>query len=189
MIPKDLDPDTGLPFLARDLGMRLKDSVVMFNKRPVYVDVIEGTTLGVQDLLSGEQIAVNLPHDSLDIRPVPLGYINTERGTYYAARVPVRRYKQGLNTSNLRLHNNGSVRISSLLTSKALGRCIMGSYPSFSVALRNALEGKPRAWARRWAVYGDDVSYRGRRVGHVSNRSVVLDGSYLFLKEELEASL
>ncbi len=191
------DPQTGLPYLVDDLNMRLNNSLVKYNGQPAYVVGIDGRTLSLYLTRTRDNVLAHLPDNKLDIRPVPLGYVNLLSHCVYVSRRPERRYKQGLNTNNIRVRGKAMrMDIPDLLQSVSLAKSIGNDYPSFANALK-AVKGNPtsRAWSRRWALKDDDhigsicVCHRGNTVGTIIKGKPHLFDKFIYLQEELEASL
>lgn len=187
-----------------DISLRLKHSVVMYNKAPVQVmDVVDKGVVVVQGLITGdvERVDVNL----LDLQPshAPLGYVVHPSGVYLAMRKPVRKFKQGLTQENLIIRKvleekRGEPRMperSLRFNSPEIGRTMLGMYDSVGEAFQQVRKGKSKLvpFHRDWAVadYDDELSlvYRGEVVGFVGDASVKLLPERFYLKEGLELCL
>lgn len=142
----------------------------------------------------GNVIQVNL--DDLDLRPVPLGYVNCAGDATYLMRIPLRRdWKQGLRRENCW----SSGRSLGDIPMKDVKNCIMGRYPSFRKAVKDVRVGVSRgrkktiAWHRHWAVNTDgSVFYKNHEpVGVVDFETgkVSLHPSYSYLKEALQETV
>ena len=198
---KDLDKRTGLPWGYEDLGLRLRNSIVMYKSKPVIITAI-GMTQDSDPCLeaTGEEgeIKIPLPSRHLDVRPFPLGYLPKTKSFIsdsFAARLPVRRYKQGLDEENLIMPNNPMRPIEAWGKSELgmLGNCIDNRYPSLKEAL-TAVEqytGVVKSFARKWAVSSKKdgntlLIYRGREIGYIRDGQPVLQEEYSYLKEALD---
>lgn len=190
---------TGLPYLPEDLQMRLSRSVVRYKGKPVFVDEVNcfditECSLYVTRLEDSYTFTIKLPSEDLDVRPVPLGYININGRSLYAARKPHRRYKQGLCKESLTVHRDRLLDLSRLLKSRELAQCIRGEYPTFQYALDSVQAGMDsRAFSRRFSLLRDRrdkvlLECRGETVGHYEDK-LILDDSYTYLREELEAAI
>lgn len=190
----------------RDVELRLRNSVVMFNQRPVLVNAVENRNIViVEDMLTGrsERAEVN----ALDLSPdsAKLGYVIAEGGeVYFAMRKPTRRYKQGLTTENFlafkALEKPSDKEMANVRThlhpfNKYVARTILGQFPDMGEAFQKVRDGRSRIvpFHREWAVAEKDdelsLLYRGDVVGYVGDRSVKLIPERFYLKEVLELCL
>lgn len=202
----ELNPVTGLIYLPEDLSQRLSQGLIRHNGRPFYVEGVNsfvkpngntGYLLYGMDTLSGETKEVRLPDEGLDVRPVPLGYVNGNKKAWYVSRIPSRRYKQSLTRTAIRVEGpTMSMSTSSFLLTRGFARCIMEDYPSFKSALSSVMRTKgQRAFCRRFALEYDTglkevyLCHRGARVGTVINEAPCLSSGNRYLQEELESVL
>lgn len=192
------DQQTGLPYLVQDLEMRLNRSLVKYNGRPFFIEEVQPNCVLLGKYLDTQRLAIcELPNKNLDIRPVPLGYVNLSSRAMYVSRIPRRKYKQGLNDQNILLKGYmlDGVRVTDLLRSKNLCRCINDEYPSLSDAIKHAEEHESCAFSRKFAVRNEEelgvlsLQYRGSAVGIVMHGELQLNSSNQYLREELEAVL
>lgn len=188
-----LDKHTGLIYGPEDLQMRLNKSLIRYKGRPFYVNDTAGAALFGIFTDTGDGKDVALPDKDLDVRPVPLGYVNTPKGSVYCTRQPHRRYKQGLCADSLTFEGKYSPR--ELLTSKPLAACVMNEYPSFKEAHDSVKKGKGAlAFSRRFCVERDDsgvmfLQYRGSNVGWINKGVPELGESHHYLAEELAIAI
>ena len=118
------------------------------------------TVLNYTNIERQENTSIPLASPLLDLTPVPLGMVNKPGGTYYVQRGPVRRYSQGLTTSNIITYPLG--------TTQGIGRvyldrdvdfvsCIKGRYPSLKDCLRDfaGSEREIQAFSRDLAIEMD----------------------------------
>lgn len=169
---------------------RLEGTIVRRGDTPVWIIRVRNDgTVTYQTVITGKEGECHL--DDLNLIPVPLGYINTEKfGAVYVVRRPMRRdWRQGLRPLNMVPHD---MHINpELIPFPDIGRTIKGNYKSFDEC-RKAVEGgaKSIAWHRDWAVgHALNVFYRGRRVGRVVDARVILNEGYEYLREALEEAL
>lgn len=196
---------------SRDVELRLKGSVVMLNKRPVFVqDVIGEDRVRVTDILSDENKDVKV--SALDLSPssMSLGYVLAEGKLFFAQRRPTRKFKQGLTKENIftfdALDKPDDKAMADILRgaglrphinpfSAAFARSLLGEYPDVGTAFRKVRSGESKAlpFSREWAVADKDdelcLLFRGDVVGYVGNDSVKLNREHFYLKESLELCL
>lgn len=187
---------------TRDVELRLRHSVVLFERKPVIVmDVQDVENVVVQDILSGDDKRAKVAE--LDLQPshAPLGYVMTPHGVYMAMRKPVRKYKQGLTQDNLIvkgvLQKRGEdvprrpVHFSSI----ELAKTMIGDFPDIGKAFQAVRSGDKKIvpFSRDWAVadHEDDLSivFRGEVVGYATDNSVKLLPERFYLRESLELVL
>ena len=190
----------------RDVELRLRNSVVMFNQRPVLVQSVENQhRVIVEDLLSGRAERADVVALDLSPESAKLGYVIGEGGeVYFSMRKPTRKYKQGLTAENFlafKALNKPSdrelVRARTELHpfSKHVARTILGQFPDMGEAFQKVREGRSLIvpFHREWAVAEKDeetcLLYRGDVVGYVGDRSVKLLPDRFYLKEVLELCL
>lgn len=187
---------------TRDVELRLRHSVVLFESKPVIVmDVQDVENVVVQDILSGDVKRVKVAE--LDLQPshAPLGYVMTQHGVYMAMRKPVRKFKQGLTQDNLIvkgvLQKRGEdvPRRAVHFSSIELAKTMIGDFPDIGKAFKMVRRGDARIvpFSRDWAVadHEDDLSivFRGEVVGYATDNSVKLLPERFYLKESLELCL
>jgi hypothetical protein len=185
----DLDKKTGLPYQQRDLQMRLGSSLVMHKGRPFYVVEIDGLQVSGYYTDTQKIGRFTLPNKQLDIRPVPLGYVNTTSDVLYCSRLPHRRYKQGLNSANL-VVNKRVHSLDRLIKSVSMAKLINNEFPSMEDAYARMNKHSGCAFHRYWAFVRQDdgvhLHYRGIEVGKYQSGNLVLLENFTYLKEELE---
>lgn len=195
----------------RDIELRLKGSVVMFNKRPVIVqDVVGDNLVRITDIISDQNMDVKV--GALDLSPssMPLGYVLSEGKLFFAQRRPTRKFKQGLTRDNIftfdALEKPNDKEMALIVRgagmrphvnpfSASFARAVLGEYPDVGTAFNKVREGKVKAlpFSREWAVADKDdelcLLFRGDVVGYVGNDSVKLNREHFYLKESLELCL
>lgn len=190
----------------RDVDMRLRNSVVMWENRPVVVQSVDNKDVViVQDILTERASRVRV--EALDLSPssARLGYVIAENGTvYFAMRKPTRKFKQGLTPENFTAFNalekpaNKSIlemRTDLHPFTKGVAKTIMGAFPEIGDAFQQVRKGQKRIvpFSREWAIADKEdelcLLYRGDIVGYVGKDSVSLLPDKFFLKESLELCL
>lgn len=163
---------------------RLVDSIVRIAKtnQPIMVqrvDAVTGTVSAIK-LSTREDILVEL--DDLNLKPVPLGWCNTQRGATYLARIPKRRdWRQGIRAETCFSSQTRFVNIQYA----DLAKCIMGEYPRLDEVLKAGVN-RVVAWSRKWATDCKSVFFGNLgEVGTIVDSTPVLNENFLFLKESL----
>jgi hypothetical protein len=175
---------------------RLNNTLVrLVNGDPFYISRTYLDDVGVMwhsgtNLAQGESQQVL--HTSLNLEPVPLGFVNTTSDMVYVARKPMRRdWKQGLSHNSMVTY--GRLRPDEV-NMKLLVQPIMQQYPSFSRAL-SSLKGKKNsiAFSRDFGLkkQGEDIFlvFRQHRVGVIINDEPVLDPGKIFLQQHLQEAV
>lgn len=131
-----------------------------------------------------------VPQDSLNMSFFPLGYIQSGRGAIYLHRRPVRKWKRGI-CLGVNLYGrwaNKPVRVEPYVDVDSLQNLVDGRYPSLGSAIKDSeIMGEAVAVARRWAVRGTTVFYKGKNaVGGISETGIKLKPKYSYLKEVWE---
>lgn len=176
---------------------RLKDSVVMCDGKPIYVQEISGKGLVTATNLSNGKMETFLL-DDIDLTPIQLGYINSKDRACFGYRYPSRTYKQGLTKYNFGAHN-----FYETYHSKSVVRTILNIYPSLEDCLEQAInhEIDSIAFSRDFAVgFAEEdlkcpLFYRDVRVGYISwnnkgnNCNYELHNRFEFLQEVLEKAI
>lgn len=187
---------------TRDVELRLRHSVVLFERKPVIVmDVRDVENVVVQDILSGDDKHAKV--SELDLQPshAPLGYVMTPHGVYMAMRKPVRKYKQGLTQDNLIVKGVLQKRGEDVprrpvhFSSVELAKTMVGDFPDIGKAFQSVRSGDKKIvpFSRDWAIadHEDDLSivFRGEVVGFATDNSVKLLPERFYLRESLELCL
>lgn len=193
----ELDRQTGLIYGVQDLGMRLVESLIRYRGQPAYVTEVDGTTLVLHMTRQNEMVLVRLPDAQVDVRPVPLGYVNGNTKCWFVTRKPERRYKQGLTARSMSITGpEMSMHISRFLTCVGFAKAVLGEYPDYRNALRSVRRRQgSKAFSRRFALSWDKelgealLCHRSKRVGQVQDGRPVLSERNQYLQEELESVL
>lgn len=175
---------------------RLNNTLVrLVNGDPFFISRTYLDDVGVMwhsgvNLAQGESQQVL--HTSLNLEPVPLGFVNTTSDMVYVARKPMRRdWKQGLSHNSMVTY--GKLRPDEV-NMKLLVQPIMQQYPSFSRAL-SSLKGKKNsiAFSRDFGLkkQAEDIFlvFRQHRVGVIINDEPVLDPGKIFLQQHLQEAV
>lgn len=188
---------------TRDVELRLRHSVVMYQGRPVMVMNVEDiNSVIVEDILEGEAKRVKV--SDLDLQPAsaPLGYVLAGDNVFMAMRKPVRKFKQGLTQENMIVRPVSFKRRDEPLRgrgvhfgSKEVAKTMIGDFPDIGKAFQDVRSGRMSIvpFSRDWAVADveDDLSivFRGEVVGYATDNSVKLLPERFYLKESLEICL
>jgi len=189
-----------------DANMRLKDSVIRGPDSPLFVhDCLSKSTISCSRItergISDEAEMKKLKSFKEDLSAIPLGYVNHDGAAYYLQRMPIRRYKQGINSRNVRACYEGRDILGSdskisLLRGSGFYHMYNSDYPSFEQALDMIGKGGGAftAFCRTWAVLKDGVNiglmYKGRKVGVVEKGDMCsLDASRIYLNESLQENI
>ena len=167
---------------------RLDGTLVTHNSLPFFVERIrmDGTAEGYYPS-NEEKGVVSVEANTLDLRPVRLGYLNQDGLAAYISRMPMRRdWRQGLRHLSMvcadGVMNKDRVRF------LELSNTILGIFPTFAEACTAiSTNCKSMAWARHWALNDRGcVMYKGENVGVISNGLPSLSPKYSHLKEYLK---
>ena len=170
---------------------RLNSTLVrLLDGSPFFID---GTFRNSDGMLShtGVNMTTEEPervlHSSLNLEPVPLGFLNLSSGTVYTCRKPLRRdWRQGLAISNV--HVYGSLRIGELKF-KLFNQPILKQYPSFEKAVEKLGKKKAVAFSRDFALKLQGtvptLYFKQYEVGILQDATPVLNTNKFFLQEHL----
>lgn len=169
-----------------DARMRLRHTVVLYNKVPHYIrEITEGSgedgpyrvyadalplSRNAAAAADGRGRGDRAPVDDADIRkfisskhfdvaPFQMGFVNTKTGCFYVSRLPARQQKQGLSSENTRLVTplGTPVAFSTFLQSSEVLAMVEGKYPTLKQA-EAVLETAPHiAVCREIALVKDTV--------------------------------
>jgi hypothetical protein len=183
---------------------KLSDSIVSFNGHPVYVERVdeEGdvryTPLGSND----RPLTARLK--DFDLTPLPLGNINLNRGMVsYAARYPVRGWKQGLRMGSIYFLTNSTEGRRINPHDTGFVNCLTGNYPTMKSCIESLVceEAQQIAFSREFFLHPFDktgmslLGYKniivgvGRLTEAKDNLLFTLNEKYKFLQETLEGVL
>jgi hypothetical protein len=187
---------------------RLRSTVVMYDGKPVWVDhVVRGTGpsgLSVQIYSLPrlrEKREVDLFDPKLNMRNIPLGYVNYGHDALYLTRMPARRFKQGLNSENVhiprdKMFNEHGDRINwgTIYSSQGFADSMSGKFPSFEEAakkLADESEFKSVAFSRVFALSRNPLGlnillYKGNEVAWSESHAFKLPGNKSFLQQVIE---
>ena len=168
---------------------RLRDTIVRHRNTPVWVrGVGPGMMTVIEYLLTGRRTEV--PLDTLDLEPVPLGYVQVGDRYVYLTRVPKRDdWRQGLRHNTMRLVDQGPMSVKQL-PNDSMARCIRNDYPNFEEAKQELNLGREVvAWCREWAISPWAVYHKGREVGERPNGEIRLFQDKNYLQESLEDAI
>jgi hypothetical protein len=128
-----------------------------------------------------EIIQINI--DKVDFRPVPLGFINFDKGgCRYLSRIPHRAWKQGMTNSNITNHGIDIFRYK-----HDLRNTIINNYPTFAEANKRQVL---TAFHRDFCVHNNTISYKD--IGEVATYNAgkfTMVPRYFYLQEYLHEVL
>lgn len=178
-----------------DVRQKFEGSIVMFNKRPVLFNKIAGDwSCRIFDLMDQEEKQVEFKEDEFH-PPVPrIGMVNINGSVLYVERMPVRKFKLGLNRDNLKVNLVPGVfypegeRAATAeihgLKSKALGSALLGKYPTKTTAFKrlSQFEGAV-AFDKQFAVDSNGfLYYKMQRVGRHNFSVLTFDEQFKHLE-------
>ena len=176
------------------LAGRLTECIVTYKGEVVYVTgVRDGENVPRVFAMTIEGVHIEEEHTdpAWNFRPFPLGYLNDKRTCSYVARIPRRRWKQGLAEGSVMVAGEDRV-VRQKLFSSALVDCFMNKYPTFKKVRTSLAAMKPggsRAFSREFALLSTDAQielhHRGVKVGWVAGNDIRLGGKFSYLKESL----
>jgi hypothetical protein len=189
---------------TNDASRRLRNSIIMYKKKPIYVATVDGPS----GITSARNIALHvslLPYTGrgtfvvmlddpdLCIHGMTLGYINYGNAVYYR-RQPNRNNVQGLSSDNLvgepLMDSLDVPSFTSLITGTEFSNMMENKYPTIAEieALFKANEriNKSQAFDRVLAIEND--VFRGDQIVYYKNQKIgfgrVLTGSGLILHKD-----
>ena len=178
---------------------RLNGTIVRKGNIPIIIDQMSQNKIYYRTLITHSEGIINFTPNCVNIKPVDLGYINTEEGCNYLVRIPRRRWKQGLDSQGVRaMYESNLMEISLGGLHPELARTIRGKFPSLNEAMDKANRaGVPVAWCREFAVKrrGDDtffLLFKGSNIGYISlreNYAVNLKTRKQYLNEYVRGAL
>jgi hypothetical protein len=185
---------------------RLGGTLVLYKGEPAYVMKISGMNANIRVTLRrtyGEDNSIDftvpLRDPNLAVNTFKLGYVNNTDGyVYFAARKPLRRYKQGLAEENVTFLSSNGLENAGVVSifKKEFGNMLTGRYPSLNDALEQVKGGYARqiAFHKRMFVEQDPLGiqvlyYRNKKIGYSEGSfNFKLKPDQFFLKEQLQES-
>ncbi len=172
---------------------RLENTIIRVGKRPVYVVEIpiDGS---VHVFYLENNVDKKVKYEELDMSPVPLGFINYNGYSYFAARKPMRRdWRQGLRANNtVIIGRHGGIKLDKRVY-KPLAKTILGKYPTFEDSLIEVRElgAAQCAFSRGFGVTATNkIIYKGDYiVGKIKGDTPILDDNYKYLDRVFKESL
>lgn len=189
---------------VENTGARLNGTVVMYDGRPVQVLNAQAGTkqepiqVNLQFLPKmRDNILVSINDPKLEVRNLPLGYVNIYNDALYLTRSPCRQFKQGLSSNCViipRMENRdvGAPSFKTLLGRAEFSDAMSGIYPTYREALDmifNDPDKKAVAFSRRFALYRDrqlgffELRYKGNRVAWGDPNNFNLPSEFMYLSE------
>ena len=185
----------------RDAAMQLDGTIVRYKGNPVTVITVfyeQGAIKTcIASLATGRETTVNLV--DLDVKPVPLGYVNLGATALYTSRVARRRWKAGLDGSNFKgMEDGGRLgNVNPFRHKRAVSACIKNVYPDLDTC-KMLLEEDKRlvAFSRTLALgakneyeEGLPLHYKGSRCGVLNEGVVELSPAYHYLDKIIERAV
>lgn len=173
---------------AGDLNARLGGTICRYTGKPYLVQVTDGGSVWLCDMVTGVQESKINPKDpEFDISTPELGYVNYNNYCLYASRYPGRRYKQGIDSRNtlqtplpnsregVRMGRNGNVN------TEEFRQMLLNKYPDGREVLSRLRKGhySSRAISRSVAFSIDPIGlvsvyYKNTLVGHIyPNKDII----------------
>lgn len=174
---------------------RLNNTLVRLNTgEPFYISRTNYNDAGVmvhrgQNMITDE--VTEVPHSDINLEPVPLGFVNTDRDMVFVARKPMRRdWRQGLSHNSIVTY--GKYRPDEI-NFRWLVQPITGQYPTFSRALTSIARKNSIAFSRDFGITKEGreltLQYRHYPVGKVVDGVPVLNDNKQFLQQHLAEAM
>lgn len=178
--------------------MYLVDSIIRYKNKPIFIKDVQKTERGYKltyhYLGSLEFQMVFIPNKDINFNPVPLGFLNKNKKSYYISRIPCRTWKIGLCLRNMSVVNildsNEKIRIK--IDSKEISDTIIGKYPSYDESYEFLKKEKVEciAFSRRFSICKIGLLYKTNMatVGFLDTPPK-LHNKFKYLTEVLEEDL
>ena len=118
----------------------------------------------------------------IDLTPIKLGWVNTNRGIAYTTRVPARKWKQGLSMDIFYIVYRGD-KVNLAFPSSYLIDTVKNNYPSYKSIKETITPTTKKAFSRNWAVDAQALMYNGRVVGVMDQYTTALNKRDAYLRE------
>ena len=176
---------------ARD---KLVGSFIAYEQDLVIVrDISNDGIVYLKKLASEENFETTF--DKINLEPPELGYVNIDKKSLYAQRVPKRKYRQGFRSDTLVIKGN----LYGANIKKELNNTFRKIFPSIDNCIEQIYNGEAisRAFCNKFSLDRGgskdimDLYYKGKLTGNllVKKDEFVLLNKYLFLNEVLEECL
>lgn len=178
-------------YLPQDLNARLHGGIAFYNKKPVYVEIVDSHIRLYT--LNGNFIGIIPENDELfDISSPQLGYVNVRSSSksingrvIYLERIPSRRYKQTLTPASVNAffpylkkgpESDASYVLETIWRSECFEDMLLGKYPTLEEAILSLSKVSPRTYAvainRDVALYKNSfgqmkVYFKNDEVGYI----------------------
>lgn len=134
-------------FNEGDLNALFRGTVIKFNGEPVFIDHAENDKLFAFSLRNREEsFFIDAGDGGIDVCNLQTGNVNHKGGVCYVARIPLRRWKQGLCRENLEFYRCGFERdyraqdAAMGLVNKSFAKMLDNDYPSLTDCLNSLRE-------------------------------------------------
>lgn len=183
----------------RDAESRLLGTILFYQGKSFLVEGISPSLkLTGSIVTTGQNVTVSQEDPDLQYFCPPLGNINTEAGSFYVMRQPMRRWKQGIDMRALFCPDTPRPLLHRHLHFKGLAECLEGVYPSFEESLssfqgRNPFKQTEKArvaFSREFSVSRTGaLNYKNRQVGNIVRGVPELAEHSSWLQSKLEKVL
>ena len=201
---------------VEEVTTRLKDSVVMYDGKPVYITRISYAEPDDEDAVSrvffrelpfgiegpgGKEVRKYLSSKKFDLATPRLGYFNNKGEAVFVSRTPVRQYQQGLTKKTASLYDcHGkpvrNLDFSGMVKSQGFVDMINGKYPSFQ-EVGDMIEDKDNSSVALSASFAFRVDHdldalillhKGTRCGLAlkGDKALKIPQKFHFLRQEME---
>lgn len=182
--------------------------IIRFKNKPIYIrDLQEADRQGKKYKIiyshvgDTNNLILFFPHDELNMKPVPLGMMDTQNTTWYVQRHPSRGWKIGLNSDNISYQRiSGQKRDrprnehpNLQFNCTPLANCISGTYLTYKQALKTIIEGDraSAAFSRKFAINRGGLIFKSidDTVGICERKGPILFDHFQYLQEVLEEDM
>lgn len=184
---------------------KLAGTVFMFDGRPVHClgafnsgDQKDPIHLNLQFLPKmRDNVAVSVNDPRVEVRNLPLGYVNIYDDAVYLTRTPCRQFRQGLTNQSvicppIRKRDAPMYNFKSLIQRAEFVDAMCNVYPTYKEALNMLLDNPEKrsvAFSRRFALFHDkelgffELRYKGNRVAWGDPNNFNLPSEFMYLSE------
>ena len=205
---------------SEEVTLRLADTVVMYEGHPYYVSTVSThtpdenhTILGLKELPSFKLVKNVLISDrALTYRKFNLGFCNVKNSSVFVQRIPVKKWKQGLNNDNVSLTDVKYVQtepfsdneigledyydgsFATLIRTKAFVNMMTDTYPTFKYCIDylDTPGNLAIAFNKDFCIINDKIGckfllHQLTKVARIEGTTCYLPSPYRFLSEALNS--